>query len=64
MTVKAWILRSARLRCTHCGGAVYMQYKGRWSIRKAFSSATPQSNPILSLSDAPEKDEGEDATDG
>jgi len=64
MTVKAWILRSARLRCPHCGGTVYMQYKGRWSIRKAFSSATPQS-PSLSLpEETPERDEGEDATDG
>jgi len=40
MTVKAWILRSARLRCPHCGGTVYMQYKGRWSIRKAFSAVS------------------------
>ena len=63
MPVKAWILRSARLRCPHCGNSVYMQYKGRWSIRKAYST-TPES-PSLSLpEDPPERDEGEEQSDG
>ncbi len=63
MPVKAWVLRSARLQCPHCHKTVYMQYKGRWSIRKAYSekdSPTTQS-PSLSL---PDKDEGEEHDDG
>lgn len=72
MAVKAWILRSARLRCPYCKHTIYMSYKGRWSIHRAFSSMrdletdspTPQS-PSLSLpEDHPERDEGEEAGDG
>ena len=50
MPVKAWILRSARLQCPHCHKTVYMQYKGRWGIRKAFGKDSPTPESPLSKS--------------
>jgi len=63
-----WKLQTARMRCPHCQGTIWMVFKGRWSIHRmkgvgTIDSVTPESPSLYSPESEPPPT-AEDDSDG
>jgi hypothetical protein len=64
-----WKLQTARMRCPHCQGTIWMVFKGRWSIHRmkgegTIECPTPQSPSLCLPEDPVGPGRAEDDSDG